>query len=830
MNDALWLDPSISIRLCLTLLHSLWFVPLLAGSAWLAEKLGRLSVERSYALHAAAIVAALIALPLTYSIVEVAPATQTHDGGAPQQSLIATTIRTDWSAAPINVQPPGQVGIVMDSAETPPATSTQPSLSAVPVADNSQRASSSLHATAWIVGTYALGVLMMLMRLGYGLWRAHRDVVLATRLKDGPLVEHMAALARQCSLRVAPMLATTEQIIVPQVVGLFRPMILLPASAVTGLSPDELRMILAHELAHIHRHDLWLNLLQRLAETVLFFNPALWWLSRRTSTLREFCCDEFACRFLSSSGPRRHSEYAAALLRVAELSRPLAGELATLAAAGRSPSELRRRIARLLGEPIREPLRLSRSSLLVIVAGVALLLGGPALWPSQNESASAEAAVVQDESSEPDRREQVAQTSGEENALAANPSASQADKATEEPADKVVTINGKVLDDATGEPVPRIVIQGGLFDPAKPDEVKWGYSESRSGRRDGSFSTTINWAKGWTARVVAGGYISQPLLTSAPPADQDEIEVVIRLKRGPMVRGVVLDHQGQPVKGAEVMAVGPIAAYLPDSQDYDPALTDADGRFELPVGEAEMLAVSHATLEAWSAEIPAEGNATIRLPEPARVDIELDIEGADEESEIFYQLLTEGRPEFQHVRIERNVKITNPGKLSLSALPPGRYQLCRSVMNRLAQIGKGAMLERQFFELGAGEQKSIQFVRKQGVRVRGKVALPEGTELQGTIVSIRSLLDQKDPSGNHEWPIVYASQTTGEDGSFLTERIPPGKYLLVAEAYRTLTQEEQFRTGIILPSFVAEKTIDVPADGEPLELSIELEGAEAGNK
>jgi hypothetical protein len=244
------------------------------------------------------------------------------------------------------------------------------------------------------------------------------------------------------------------------------------------------------------------------------------------------------------------------------------------------------------------------------------------------------------------------------------------------------------------------------------------------------------------------------------------------------------------------------------------ARTDADGRFEVFAGEAKSLAVSHANFDAWPAAIPAEGEVTIRLPEPARVDIELAIDGADKESVIFYQLLTQGRPEFAGVRLERDVKVANPGKLSLAAMPPGRYQLCRTVRNDLGEIGIGAMLEREFFELRAGETKAISFVRAKGVRVRGRATWPADTKLMGIVISVRSEKAEKSPFDEHEWTTAYASRTAAADGTFLTERIAPGRYLLVAEAYTPLTPEQRFRSGLIPPSHRAQVTIDVPADGE----------------
>lgn len=412
------------------------------------------------------------------------------------------------------------------------------------------------------------------------------------------------------------------------------------------------------------------------------------------------------------------------------------------------------------------------------------------------------------------------------------PAATPVDKPVDKPADKpaqkkpgrTVTIRGKVLDDATGDPVQRIIVQGGMFDPANPNKVSWGFSEGRSSSRDGSFSTTIRWDDGWTARIVADGYLPQPVITAAPPADKDEIVVTIRLKRGPKVRGVVFDHTGKPLKNAAVFAIGPtglnlaggsaVSAYGGNDGDVASVKTDDAGRFEIEAGEAKSLAVSHAQFDAWPATIPEKGDLTIRLPEPARVEVEIDVDGADKESTVFYQLLTSHMPEFVRLQSTRDLKAANPGKLTLAALPPGKYQISRNVMNNLGQIGFGAMLDRQFFEVKAGETKAINFARKSGARVRGKVTLPADTKLMGIVVAIRNEKAEKSPFDEHEWTTVYASQTAEKDGTFRTERVLPGKYLLHVRAYTPLTEEQMRRTGFILPSFSAERRIEVPADGE----------------
>ncbi len=81
---------------------------------------------------------------------------------------------------------------------------------------------------------------------------------------------------------------------VPTVVGWLRPAILLPIAALASLTPDQVEAILAHELAHIRRHDYAVNVLQTLAETLLFYHPAVWWISKRIRVEREHCCDDIA--------------------------------------------------------------------------------------------------------------------------------------------------------------------------------------------------------------------------------------------------------------------------------------------------------------------------------------------------------------------------------------------------------------------------------------------------------------------------------------------------------------------------------------------------------
>ncbi len=211
-------------------------------------------------------------------------------------------------------------------------------------------------------------------------------------------------MTQKWNMRIAPVVAVTQQVIVPQIVGLIRPVILLPASALTGLGEEALMLVLAHEIAHLRRFDLWAAMVQRFVETVLFFNPAMWFLSRRVSELREFCCDELVCDSAASSQKNVRLRYAEALLQVVSLSlksgagasRIDGSNLTALAASGRSPSELRRRISRILNEPVSEPFPTGRGLLVAFGAGLLCMLL-PGLLPTELMSSSNSAAIADEQ-------------------------------------------------------------------------------------------------------------------------------------------------------------------------------------------------------------------------------------------------------------------------------------------------------------------------------------------------------------------------------------------------------------------------------------------------
>lgn len=183
-----------------------------------------------------------------------------------------------------------------------------------------------------------------------------------------------ARLSRRLHIARPVELLQSTLVDVPTVIGWFKPVVLLPASALAGLAPEQLEAILAHELAHIRRHDYLVNLLQTLVETLLFYHPAVWWLSRRIRAERENCCDDLAVSLCGDA-----ITYAKALADLEEL-RGAGGQL-VMAASGGSLVE---RVSRLLRAPThagRAPGWLAGGAAVVLMSGIAAGAAGTEAFP-----------------------------------------------------------------------------------------------------------------------------------------------------------------------------------------------------------------------------------------------------------------------------------------------------------------------------------------------------------------------------------------------------------------------------------------------------------------
>ena len=206
--------------------------------------------------------------------------------------------------------------------------------------------SSSMNLLRWIDGLWVLGVGVLSMRSIGGWWLIQR--LRATAVDEAPeaLQASFARIAVALGIRRETLLRISSAVAGPITIGALRTMVLLPLSSLTLLGPEELEMVLAHELAHVRRADFLCNIAQTLVETLFFFHPAVWWIGKQIRHERELCCDDLALKICPNP-----VTYATALFRLEE-QRARQWRLAMALNGNQSHQTLRLRIARILGEPV----------------------------------------------------------------------------------------------------------------------------------------------------------------------------------------------------------------------------------------------------------------------------------------------------------------------------------------------------------------------------------------------------------------------------------------------------------------------------------------------
>ena len=190
-----------------------------------------------------------------------------------------------------------------------------------------------------IVMAWILGVLALSIRIAGG-WVLVRRMRRQSARASAELTNAVNRIARRARLARPVQVFESAIVEAPAVVGWLRPVVLLPASAVTGLSPEQMEAVIAHELAHVRQQDYMVNIFQTLAETLLFYHPGVWWLSNRIRAEREHCADDFAVTVCGD-----------AVLYAQALSNLETSRAASALAVGASGGYLSGRIKRILGQP-----------------------------------------------------------------------------------------------------------------------------------------------------------------------------------------------------------------------------------------------------------------------------------------------------------------------------------------------------------------------------------------------------------------------------------------------------------------------------------------------
>lgn len=261
-----WIDDSLAEALGWALLHSLWqgaaIALLLAAGLILARCL---SAKVRYRLALSAMLVLLLACISTFAWIY-------EPGPAPNEEV--TLLFSATQGAPSGI-PASAAG---EAAHDHPAVYLSYFEQHLP-----------LLVTGWLLGVLLLG-LRMLGEIAYIQHLRHYR----SRRPEPIWLEKLARIKERMGIRREVELRETHRIHSPMVVGALRQIILLPAGLLAGLPPEQVEAVLAHELAHVRRNDYLINLFISLVEILLFFNPMMWWISKKIRVEREHACDDLA--------------------------------------------------------------------------------------------------------------------------------------------------------------------------------------------------------------------------------------------------------------------------------------------------------------------------------------------------------------------------------------------------------------------------------------------------------------------------------------------------------------------------------------------------------
>ena len=314
------ISPQLLEAIGAALLHSLWQIALVAGLLWMALRVFQ-STNTRYVLCTAAL--ALMAL------LPVATGIQVYLSAPISTFKSITVLDTDDQLTGNR--------LTGDHLEQKPPVESQSTSH-----DGLDPAQSTSQLNNWqpiAVFLWLIGVVFFSIRLAGGLFTVARLKRNGIPIADPAIDSLYQALAARMGIARPAKLRSSTQTDQPLIIGWLKPVILLPASMLTGIHPKHVEAILAHELAHVRRHDYLVSLAQSVMETLFFYHPAIWWVSSRIRIEREYCCDDLAVAVLENK-----TTYVQALAGLEGRRIPA---LAPSAAGGR----LVDRVRRLVGDP-----------------------------------------------------------------------------------------------------------------------------------------------------------------------------------------------------------------------------------------------------------------------------------------------------------------------------------------------------------------------------------------------------------------------------------------------------------------------------------------------
>ncbi len=261
---------------------------------------------------------------------------------------------------------------------------------------------------------WLIGAPLTFLLTTVGLLGAERLRRQSRLLVDSPIAETGRRLAAALGISRRIGVGICDRIAAPVLLGIFRPLILLPAVALIGWDPRQLEMVLLHELAHVRRWDNLVNLLQRIVESLLFFHPLVWIVSAWVRREREHCCDE-----LVVARTRQPRAYAEMLVELSErvsrgTPRILSPAHASVLSSMAQPP-LAARIRHILNKE-EQSMQVSRKTVGLVFAslvGMALVIGGYCSRAGHAEDGAVQSVPAAPRTNDPSDKSSAAKPAGE---------------------------------------------------------------------------------------------------------------------------------------------------------------------------------------------------------------------------------------------------------------------------------------------------------------------------------------------------------------------------------------------------------------------------------
>lgn len=590
MPDAITLLSETLIRV---LGHSLWQAALISGVVWLLLRtLPAKHAERRYAIALGGLASIVAAVLVTWSVLRLEPTESDSDGTLYRRPVEQTVRISDSPSASRQSSPAEPQAEVVELAEH---TDQNPTSFAADATSSINRSGPIV--ARWLSVIWLCGAVVMLLRglAGFVIvrsWLVESAAVAESGLQE--LKDIVKELSGRLKLRRMIQIVLSDRIDTPAVVGVIWPVIMVPVSMLTGVPADQWRIMIAHELAHIRRWDPLVSLIQMVVESLLFFNPFVWWLNRITRAEREACCDAVAARICGQP-----MSVAKTLVEVAaSIHRPVISSAMAFAEPSRE-GELSDRVLRLV-QPDRAPQ--SKISWLSVTVVMVALAATFILLQRGTDIAVQTAANWM---SPKERVEKLVQLEAERNGnfIPAVAASTDGSSSSQDPHAGKIAVHVIVKTDDGSRITPKLTLY---------NQIRFS-NHTTMGTLDLLDAEELEYRKTHyfrPCRLLIGAShpdfaaISSPVVTLMPEDKEKTVELI--LTRGSTVNAVVTNEQGQPIPQAIVK--------YPAVFGFDGGSTGGGGGTEeAQADEAGRFQFSRIANSAYSIEVMAKGYQRLRL-------------------------------------------------------------------------------------------------------------------------------------------------------------------------------------------------------------------------